>query len=38
MREVVWRELIRRARHDGPAWVITAVALAPYAALTLVAA
>ncbi|MEU0963540.1 hypothetical protein ABZ328_28945 [Micromonospora aurantiaca] len=29
MREVVWRELIRRARRDGPAWVITAVALAP---------
>ncbi|MEU1964826.1 hypothetical protein ABZ541_00075 [Micromonospora sediminicola] len=27
-RDVVWRELIRRARLDGPAWVIAAVALA----------
>ncbi|WP_433494893.1 hypothetical protein ACQP26_03190 [Micromonospora sp. CA-248089] len=29
VRDVVRRELIRRARRDGPAWVITAVALAP---------
>lgn len=28
VRDVVWRELIRRARLDGPAWVIAAVALA----------
>ncbi|MFJ2081274.1 hypothetical protein ACIOBK_01890 [Micromonospora chokoriensis] len=27
-RDVVWRELIRRARLDGPAWVIAAVAMA----------
>jgi DNA-directed RNA polymerase specialized sigma24 family protein len=27
-RDAVWRELIRRARLDGPAWVIAAVALA----------
>ncbi|MEV5632086.1 hypothetical protein [Micromonospora tulbaghiae] len=29
VRDVVWQELIRRARLDGPAWAITAVALAP---------
>ncbi|MGW4292737.1 hypothetical protein ACWEH1_06740 [Micromonospora chersina] len=29
VRDVVWQELIRRARRDGPAWAITAVALAP---------
>jgi hypothetical protein len=28
VRDVVWRELIRRGRLDGPAWVIAAVALA----------
>ncbi|MFI7307182.1 hypothetical protein ACIBM8_28600 [Micromonospora aurantiaca] len=28
VRDVVWREVIRRARLDGPAWVIAAVALA----------
>jgi hypothetical protein len=27
-RDVVWRELIRRARLDGPSWVIAAVAMA----------
>jgi hypothetical protein len=27
-RDVVWRELIRRARLDGPAWVIAAVGMA----------
>jgi hypothetical protein len=27
-RDAVWRELIRRARLDGPAWVIAAVAMA----------
>jgi len=28
VRDAVWRELIRRARHDGPTWVIAATALA----------
>ncbi|WP_326564417.1 hypothetical protein [Micromonospora peucetia] len=28
VRDLVWRELIRRARVEGPAWVIAAVALA----------
>lgn len=28
VRDVVWREVVTRARRDGPAWVITAVGLA----------
>src|SRR3954471_10977810 len=28
MRDVVWRELIRRARLDGPGWVVAATAMA----------
>ena len=28
MRDAVWRELIRRARLDGPAWVVAATAMA----------